>query len=163
MLLPLSEAAKLAGISKSALYKAVKRGKVSAVRDDIRDDVLGEWRIDSSELARVYPIVSTSAQTEDTTPSGYSQSRISGEDFLAERQHYEQRIASLESERDFLRQALQTESEERRQITRLLTQAQPIAESVQPSPRTPWVLYVIGLAAVIGAGVAVWYVVRMSQ
>jgi hypothetical protein len=159
MLLPLSDAAKLAGISKSALFKAVKRGALSGVRDE----VTGEWRIEISELQRVYTLKSAEPMTAEASEIPYSPARNRSDLSSAERQHYEARISALESERDYLRQAFQTETEERRQITRLLTQAQPSADSSPQRQRTPWILYVIALSTVTAAGVAVWYLVRSAN
>ena len=45
----LSEAAKVAGVSKSTIFRAVKTGKLSAERDG------SEYRINASELFRVFP------------------------------------------------------------------------------------------------------------
>lgn len=158
MQISLADAAKLAGISKSALFKAVKRGAVSG----IRDDVSGEWRIEISELERVYPLKSASAVAGDDVDIASSPAHIVTGDWSVERQHFESRIAALESERDFLRQALQTESEERRQLVRLVTAPQPSAESSLQGQRVPWILYVIGLSTLIAAAVAVWHLLRNS-
>lgn len=49
--LTLGQAAKLAGVGKTTLTRAIKSGRLSA---DRRDD--GSYRIDASELARVYAI-----------------------------------------------------------------------------------------------------------
>lgn len=155
MQISLAEAAKLAGITKSALFKAVKRGAVSGLRDELT----GEWRIDVSELERVYPLSSPSAQTTVSGESIHTQPQNSSAVFSAERQHFESRIASLESERDWLRQSLQTETEERRQLTRMLTHLQQSAEPSAPVQRIPWILYVIGLSTLIGAVVTVWRLV----
>lgn len=46
----IGEAAKVAGVSKSTLLRAVKKGKISASRNDA-----GAFMFDPSELARVYP------------------------------------------------------------------------------------------------------------
>jgi hypothetical protein len=159
MLLPLSDAAKLAGVSKSALFKAVKRGTVSGIRDDVSD----EWRIEISELQRVYTLKPVETLTAEASEIPHSPARNRSDLSSAERQHYEARISALESERDYLRQALQTESEERRQITRLLTQPQPSADLSAPRPRTPWILYVIALSTVTAAGVGVWHLVRSAN
>lgn len=156
MQISLAEAAKLAGVSKSALFKAVKRGAVSGVRDDVS----GEWRIEISELERVYPLKSASAVTGDEADSGRGPAHIVTGDWGVERQHFESRIAALESERDYLRQALQTESEERRQLVRLVTAPQPNAESSAIRQRTPWILYVIGISTLTAAAVAVWHLLR---
>lgn len=156
MQLSLADAAKLAGVSKSALFKAMKRGTVSGIRDEVSD----EWRIEISELQRVYTLKPVETLTADKPEEPRSPARNVPSDFSAERQHFESRISALESERDYLRQALQTESEERRQITRLLTQAQPSAESSASRQRTPWILYVIAFSTVTAAGVAVWHLAR---
>lgn len=159
MLIPISEGAKLAGISKSALFKAIKRGAVSG----IRDEVSGEWRIDVSELERVYPLKQPSARNDVSDEVGYSSANNVIAEWDRERQHFESRILSLESERDYLRQALQTESDERRHLTRLLTQVQPSAESLEQRQRVPWPLYVIALSTLIAAGIAVWHVIGTTQ
>lgn len=148
MYLNLLEAAKLAGVSKSTLYKAIKRGNLSGVRDDVS----AEWRVDVAELQRVYPNLSTVRDV-------HSPARNPAAPWNAERQHYEARITALESERDYLRQALQAESEERRQLVRLLTAPQPSAE-MSPRPlRTGWVWPAVGLVAVV---VAVFAWLRMA-
>jgi excisionase family DNA binding protein len=50
MTFTLAEAAKAIGRDKSTLARAVRTGRISATRDDD-----GVWRIDESELRRVYP------------------------------------------------------------------------------------------------------------
>lgn len=142
MLLSLSHAADLAGVSKSALFKAIKRGRLSAVRDDVS----GAWRVDVSELERVYTLV-TKPVTE------HSPARNESAPVSADRQHYEARIASLESERDYLRQALQLESEERRQLVRLLTGPRPDADLSTDSPRLPLTPLVAVAFALLVAGI----------
>lgn len=158
MLIPIAEGAKRAGISKSALFKAIKRGTVSGVRDEVS----GEWRIDISELQRVYPLKSVDEGSADGGSGDRGPAHIVSGDWERERQHFESRISTLESERDYLRQALQTEAEERRQLTRLLTQPQPSAESSPQGQRTPWILYVIGLSTLTAAAVAVWHVMNQG-
>ena len=155
MQLSLAEAAKLAGISKSALFKAMKRGTVSGVRDDAS----GEWRIEVSELERVYPLKSAETLNVDKSTSPHSPARNVPSDWNAERHYLMARIADLESERDYMRQAYQAETEERRQITLHLAKLQPNAETSAPVQRIPWILYVIGLSTLVGAVVAVWRLV----
>lgn len=145
MFLPLADAAKLAGITKSALYKAVKRGTVSGVRDDVS----GEWRVDVAELQRVYPHLSV-------VSDDHSLVQNPGVDVSAERHHFEARITALESERDYLRQALQAESEERRQLVRLLTVVQPSAEPSVSRVWTRWVWPIVALLSVAVAAALAW-------
>ena len=47
----LAKAAAVAGRSRSTVLRAIQTGRLSAVRDA----TTGEWSIDASELARVYP------------------------------------------------------------------------------------------------------------
>lgn len=51
MMLSLSEAAKLTGQSKSTIWRGIKKGKLSATRNDN-----GEFEICPAELHRAYPI-----------------------------------------------------------------------------------------------------------
>jgi hypothetical protein len=60
MSLTLAAAAHLAGIDKSTLRRAVKAGKISAVRDDN-----GVWRVEACEVERLYPL----AAPEDARPA----------------------------------------------------------------------------------------------
>jgi len=145
MLLSLSHAADLAGVSKSALFKAIKRGRLSAVRDD----VTGEWRVDVRELERVYTLV-TKPVTE------HSPARNESAPVSADHVHYEARIAALESERDYLRQALEREADDRRQLMRLLPGPQPSADK---SARTAWTWVLLALVA-LGAVAWGWFAAR---
>jgi excisionase family DNA binding protein len=109
-MLTLSEAAKLANVSTSALLKSIKRGRLSAVRDDVR----GQWRIDVSELSRVYPLKSA--------PTPVTDKPIESGEILAERvRALERLVGTLESERNDLRRRLDIEAEERRRLTLMLT------------------------------------------
>jgi excisionase family DNA binding protein len=45
----LSQAAKLAGVSKATIHRAIKSGRLSATRQDD-----GSYQIDPAELYRVY-------------------------------------------------------------------------------------------------------------
>jgi excisionase family DNA binding protein len=50
-MLSLSEAAKVAGQSKSTIWRAVNSGRLSATRT-----YTGDYRIDPAELHRVFPL-----------------------------------------------------------------------------------------------------------
>jgi hypothetical protein len=145
MQLSLADAAKLVGVSKSALFKAMKRGVITCTRDEVS----GEWRVDVSELQRVYTPVSMGDMSAVTPLTDRGSAQTFSAEWDRERHHFESRIASLESERDYLRQALQKESDERRQLTRLLTAPQPTADMGADIPRVPWTTYAIGLVAVL--------------
>ncbi len=64
MAFTLAEAAKAIGRDKSTLARAVRTGRLSATRD-----ADGVWRIDESELRRVYPVeMSAPGATVGATP-----------------------------------------------------------------------------------------------
>jgi hypothetical protein len=50
----LATAAAACGVNKSTILRAIKAGKVSAVRDEH-----GQWQVEPAELHRVYPPVAT--------------------------------------------------------------------------------------------------------
>lgn len=61
----LTEAAKLVGITKNGLSKAIAKGKISATKDDN-----GVWKVEPVELYRVYPPAKTVSDTKEETVSG---------------------------------------------------------------------------------------------
>ena len=60
----LNQAAKATGKSKSTISDAIKKGKVSAMKDNH-----GSWQIDPAELHRVYPPMSAEQNTEPHQPN----------------------------------------------------------------------------------------------
>ena len=116
MLLPISECARLTGVSRSALLKAIQRGRVSASKDTRT----GQWVIESAELSRVYAVL-TPAETE----------RTSADNAVLEEQlrAAAAMLSQLREERDYLRQRLEDESAERRRLTALLTHQEPASPS----------------------------------
>lgn len=71
MVYTLGEAAKATGKSKATISKAIKSGRISASKDDT-----GAFRIDPSELHRVYPPTPIGEQEETlrSTPVNTSES-----------------------------------------------------------------------------------------
>jgi excisionase family DNA binding protein len=63
MMLSLQEAADLARVNKSTLFRAIKSGKISARRDEHN-----QWRLDPAEVARVYPIAVADAEQQHAMP-----------------------------------------------------------------------------------------------
>jgi len=106
MLLPLSECAELAGISRSGLMKAIKRGRLTATKDT----ATGQWAIDSAELSRVYTLKSPG---DTALPPNDTQS-----DVLAEQlRSAESMIDALKNERDYLRRRIDADSESIRTLS----------------------------------------------
>lgn len=96
----LGQAAKATGKSKSTLQAAIKKGRISAVQDDI-----GQYQIDPSELHRVYPPVSQTDRTtepqveQDRTPlSAEKEAQIRG--LQARLEVMEQLVAELRGDKE---------------------------------------------------------------
>lgn len=63
-MITLSEAAEAAGVSRSTMLRAIKKGKISAVRNET-----GGFEIDLSELCRVWPDASlNTSMTQGDAP-----------------------------------------------------------------------------------------------
>jgi hypothetical protein len=58
----LQQAATACGVNKSTILRAIKAGKVSAVRDEH-----GQWQVEPAELHRTYPPVAATAERSDAT------------------------------------------------------------------------------------------------
>lgn len=156
MNLSLADASRLAGVSKSALFKAMKRGVFSGVRDD----VTGEWRVNIAELQRVYPLKDPSTLT-DEVPQNVHVPTVNESAILSERvRSLEETLDQVKGERDDLRRRLDSESEERRRLVLALTAPQPTADLSAPSQRTPWIWYLIGVCAVIATGLGVYLILH---
>ena len=124
--LTLGEAAKSAGKTKPTILNAIRKGRVSAKKDD-----KGQWQIDPAELHRVYPAISSNSLKEDKnlrleTPSNtYENIALKKEVELLREQNN-----ILKDERDDLRRRLDAESEERRSLTLMLTDQRPKKKTV---------------------------------
>lgn len=125
----LGEAAKATGKSKPTIQRAIKNGSISAMR---KDD--GSYSIDPAELHRVYAPVTPLAGNDTgdmkqlVTPSETPvlQAQLAG---------LRGELEQVKGERDHLRRRLDTEADERRRLTMLLTdQRQQQPPAPRPSP-----------------------------
>ena len=118
-MLSLTKAAEEVGISRSALFKAIKNGRVSASKNS-----KGEFEIDPAELFRVYqPVNKVNVNLHQ--PS--QQQDIAKETAeTVEITMLKQLLKQVESERDDLRRRLDDEAQERRKLTMLLTHQPPV-------------------------------------
>ncbi|WP_374309954.1 helix-turn-helix domain-containing protein [Methylocella sp.] len=123
----LGTAAQATGVSKTSIHRAIRNGRISAVKGEA-----GDWRIEPAELHRVYPPVTVAepvapGKTEQSvTPGGTDSNALAAQldglkALLAEK---DRRIGDLETDRD--RWA--------RQAERLALTHQPV---VTPAPVTP--------------------------
>jgi len=146
MSLSLLEAAKAAGLSKSALLKAIKTGRMSATRDE----VTGNYRVDPAELFRVY---SPSDENQQVSGSVVTSNQVLEEQVRG----LERQVHQLEGERNDLRQRLDTESEERRRLTMMLTDQRINSHQDKTIPRT--LVFIAFLMAIV-IGLGVWSILK---
>jgi hypothetical protein len=129
MSLSVKEAADLVGMTKTAIFKAIKVGKISAVKD-----VNGEWQIEPVELFRVYPPISDSSR-KPSAPS--SQSAI--DSLQRENELLRDTVNDLRRRLDAETEARNKEAEERRNLMLLLTDSRTPAQASQTEqPKGFW-------------------------
>jgi hypothetical protein len=124
----LGEAARAVNRSKSTLSKAIKSGRLSCMSREG-----GEYQIDAAELFRVFPANSNSNPEIErlATPEGNWRTAV----LQAQLEGLSGELEQVKSERDDLRRRLDSEAEERRKLTALLTdQRQPQPQQPEPTP-----------------------------
>ena len=153
-MLTLGEAAKASKVTKSAISKAIKNGRISAAKDE-----LGRYQIDPAELFRVYP-----ADTGNGSQAVDGERQETGKEtsFLqATVEHLRELLGQVEGERDDLRRRLDQEADERRavaaenrRLTLMLTHQQEA-----PAKRRAWPV-LVALLALAGGMAGGLYAVR---
>ena len=114
----LGEAAKATGKSKAAISRAIKNHTLSA---DKQAD--GSYRIDPSELHRIYPPVSGDQLTQPLTIGAETTGEI--RELQAKLEAATQRLRDKDDVIDDLRRRLDAEADERRKLTTILTDQRP--------------------------------------
>ena len=124
MFYSLAEAAEEVGKSKMTIQRAIKKGRLSAGRDEN-----GAYQIDAAELHRVYP---AKPEKPKSPKAGQGASAAEAPILKREIEIRDERISQLEAERrrereqlettiEDLRSRLDTESAERQRLTLLIT------------------------------------------
>lgn len=157
----LTEAAQAAGKSKSTVLRAIKKGKISATKDGN-----GQYQIEPVELFRAYPDATDDAlrdapngaprTTHDAPRNADDAPEINA--LQAEVKGLQGQVDLLTSERDDLRGRLDTESEERRKLTMMLTDQR---EAPKPAERQGtragfWIALAVALVAVAVLAGLLW-------
>lgn len=119
----LGQAARLAGVGKTTLTRAIRSGRLSATR---RDD--GAYSIDVAELERVYPLRAPGAATGETVAATGLAAHQATPDASAA---LSAEIASL---REMLSMMRERESDLREERDRWRTQAERLAALPPPTP-----------------------------
>jgi len=125
-MLTLSKAAQEVGLSKTALFNAVKSGKVSATKNE-----RGQYLIDPAELFRVYEPVNR----VNVNMNAHSEQKLTTDERIltGEIELLKQLLEQVKDERDYLRRQLENEAVERRKLTLMLThQPEQKVEQVEP-------------------------------
>ena len=117
MTMTLNEAAKSCHKAKGTVLKAIKNGRLSAPKD-----AQGRYEIDPSELHRVFPLTAID-QSEKLilTPTNDHENRIEIERLRAELKAANTLSENMAETVADLRERLDREGEERRQLTAMLT------------------------------------------
>lgn len=132
----LASAAEAAGVNRSTILRAIKSGKVSARRLDDKS-----YRIDASELARVYPLQQRAQGLHEALPGSAQDLHEPAQGAVAITEAAELRVEvrllreQLDRERDTvedLRRRLDQETDERRTLQRQLMP--PSSERPQEAP-----------------------------
>jgi len=149
----MSQAAKIAHVSKATIHRAIKSGRISAVRQDD-----GSYLIDPAELSRVYAATRGNGHGEtdnrdiDETSRNGSQHRdtvTSAMVLVAELAGARQLIRSLQEQVTELRKSLEDQVEDLRRdrdcwrqqadlAQQLLTDAREAKATPPTAPAEPW-------------------------
>jgi hypothetical protein len=124
MTLTLGEAAKETGLAKSAISRAIKSGRLSAVRQES-----GSFAIDPAELFRVYP--------RNSRPEQKTERLATPEDTEAQRRELvllRELLEEVRGERDNLRTDRDRWQQQAERITLLLTHQPQPAAAETPRP-----------------------------
>jgi excisionase family DNA binding protein len=125
----LGEAAKATGLSKPTISKAIKSGKLSAIKNEN-----GSYTIDPAELFRVYKAANSNGKQQPEILRTETLEQLA-EMLAKEQQERERERGQLLTQIEDLRRRLDEEATERRKLTALLTHqpaSKPKAEQIQP-------------------------------
>lgn len=137
----LGTAAKATGKSKPTIQRAIKSGKISAIRADD-----GSYEIDPAELHRVFPALHVPGN--DTGDMKQSVPPAETPSLQVELEALRERLSLFETERTRereqfqdqigdLRRRLDSEAEDRRRLTQLLTDQRATTEQAIGGTRKP--------------------------
>jgi excisionase family DNA binding protein len=113
-MLTLAQAAKETGLTKPAIFKAIKKGKISASKD-----ARGQWLIDPAELFRVYAPVSMKETVEP--PTGNVELRLKLAELEAKFELTEKRLLEKDHELEDVRAQREHWRIQAEAVTHLLT------------------------------------------
>jgi len=129
----LGTAAKACGVGRTTILRAIKSGRISAIKDD-----KGSYAIDPAELHRVFPPVAVEQSAEQAMERDATGRGAGGTAVLLTKIEGLEALLNRERETvDDLRRRLDDEATERRRLTALLThqpEPKPEAPPLPPEP-----------------------------
>jgi len=102
----LGQAAKATGKTKPTLLQAIKKGRFTAVKNE-----LGQYAIDPAELHRVYPPIGSETDSQTPEPNGVKPYKTG--DALHELTRLSYALEAVQRERDALARQVEDAHEER--------------------------------------------------
>jgi hypothetical protein len=150
----LGEAAKETGLSKTAISRAIKSGRVSASRKEG-----GQYEIDPVELFRVYSRVDPKGLQQDATVDGtvYPPSdTVEVATLKAENAALRSTITGLERDKGWLQGALDSERELAYRLTLQLGHSTPEPITKSSKPVWKWWVVAIGVSLVVAFAVVAY-------
>ena len=125
----LQQAVKMTEKSESTLRRDVKKGKVSAERDE-----RGHMRFDVAELQRVYGALKSTGEDAQST-NGYPDSAMTGHDREREIAGLESQVAALKMQLEKTEAQLDTATAEKAQLLDLLSAEKEEKRVIQEEKR----------------------------
>ena len=116
MAISLAQAAEATGRDRSTILRSIKKGTISATRDQRTQ----AWMVEAVELFRIFPPMHAEAMPQPAQAAAEVH-RPESDVLLARLEAAEARLADKDAVIDDLRRRLDTEAEERRRLTALLT------------------------------------------
>jgi hypothetical protein len=146
----LGQAAKATGLSKPTISEAIKKGKISA-----RKNESGSFEIDPAELHRVYPPVASSASQDEQQTEHFRTHDLTGKIMVLEARlealgELKDQIAAerddLKAERDRLLGVIEEQAGSVKQLTYRPEAPTTAAADPAPTKRGPWAVFAALLA-----------------
>lgn len=143
----LKEAAEMTGMSKSTIFKAIKKGTISASKHEN-----GQWMIEPCELHRIYPPLNTTEVSAEVI--GENTRHETPDSPVNQHGNTDELIAELRGTVTDLRRRLDESEAERRvtqeKLTMLLTHQPQVTEQIIPPKKVvnTWVWIALGIACI---------------
>jgi excisionase family DNA binding protein len=157
----LGQAAKATGLSKPTISEAIKKGRISA-----RKNESGSFEIDPAELHRVYPPVASPTSKEESQTEHFRTHDLTAKIMVLEAQvqalgELKNQIAAerddLRTERDRLLGVIEEQAGSVKQLTHQPKPEPTANQNDRPAIVRPWLLVALAFAALLAAAAALYF------